>query len=483
MREMKKQKISTYSMKLRLYPSTKQMEIMDKIFHALHVAFNITFHHVFLKNPAVCTEPKDDGAVWPSYKKMASGSWREFLISENPVVKFAPSAALQTNNGLFWTDAKRAWETGMHNIPIDPNNRKRFHFYSSKKPRRSFFVQIDAKHLVPSKDNEKVAWIKIPKVGKIKMRGFNRRLCFGENGQHTYEEALQAGELPDRLSVQISKDSCGDYFVSITFSEGKIKNRSLFLETPVMQYKKPIGIHVGVKDIAVLSTGQKVENKRFKGEKQRVLNVLSRKLSRQWGPANLAYRECNREISQQNQTVSKELQKPLVQPSKRYLHNQQKKLLIERKIARRRDTYYHQQTASIIRQSSMIAVESFRVSDLNKKQKFTYKLTDVAIGDFFTKMRYKAKRYHIPVYCIGIVEPISKLCSVCGKQNSCEKNLSFRKWTCPNCGTRHDPDINTAKNIVCIAITKGGILDKVIRDTGNRRLTEKNKRRRKKIAY
>ena len=69
MREMTKQKISTYSMKMRLYPSEEQKAAIDKIFHALHVAYNITFHQVFLKNPAVCTEPNKDGAVWPSYKK------------------------------------------------------------------------------------------------------------------------------------------------------------------------------------------------------------------------------------------------------------------------------------------------------------------------------------------------------------------------------------------------------------------------------
>ena len=325
MREMAKQKISTYSMKLRIYPSEEQKAAIDKIFHALHVAYNITFHQVFLKNPAVCTQPNKDGAVWPNYKKMATSAWREFLISENPVVGFAPSASLITNNGLFLVDAKRAWETGMHNIPIDPNKRKDFRFYNSQKPRRSFLVQINPKNLIPSQDNEKVAWIKIPKVGKVKARGFNRKLWFGENGQYTYIEALQAGELPVGLSVRISKDTCGDYFVSVTFSEGKNKDRSLFLETPVAECKEPVGVDVGIKDIAILSTGQKVENKHFKREKQRTLSTLNKELSRRWGPANLAYRDYNREIRRANRTASEEQQTPLAQPSKRYLYSQRKR--------------------------------------------------------------------------------------------------------------------------------------------------------------
>ena len=480
MPEMTKQKISTYSMKMRLYPSTEQKEHLDKIFHALHAAFNITFHHVFLKNPAVCTEPNKDGAVWPSYKKMATSAWRKFLISENPIVAFAPSAALITNNGLFLTDAKRAWETGMHNIPIDPNKRKDFRFYNSKKPRRSFLVQIDPKNIAPSQDNEKVAWIKIPKVGQIKARGFNRKLRFGENGQHTYTEALQAGELSTGVSARISKDTCGDYFISLTFSEGK--NRSLYLETPVAEQTVPVGVDVGIKDIAILSTGQKVENKHFKREKQRTLSQLNRELSRRWGPANASYRDYNRAIRHENRTAAEEQQTPLAQPSKRYLRSQQKKALIERRIVRRRDTYYHQQTAAMVHQSSMIAMESLLVSNLLKNHKLAYALADAAMSDFLAKIRYKADRYHVPVCCIGTFEPSSQLCSVCGVQNPRVKGLGVRVWTCPNCGTRHDRDINAARNILQIALTKGGVPDKVTRDKDERKKLAEKKRRKKEVG-
>ena len=483
MREMSKQKISTYSMKMRLYPSTEQKEHLDKIFHALHVAFNITFHHVFLKNPAVCTEPNKDGAVWPSYKKMATSAWRKFLISENPIVAFAPSAALITNNGLFLTDAKRAWETGMHNIPIDPNKRKDFRFYNSKKPRRSFLVQIDPKNIVPSQDNEKVAWIKIPKVGQIKARGFTHKLWFGKDGQYTYAEALQNGELSTAtLTARISKDTCGDYFISITFSDGKNHDRNLYLETPVAEQTVPVGVDVGIKDIAILSTGQKVENKHFKREKQRTLSQLNRELSRRWGPANLAYRDYNRAIRHENRTAAEEQQTPLAQPSKRYLRSQQKKALIERRIARRRDTYYHQQTAAMVHQSSMIAMESLLVSNLLKNHKLAYALADAAMSDFLAKIRYKADRHQVPVTCIGTFEPSSQLCSVCGEQNPRVKSLSIRAWTCPNCGARHDRDINAAKNILKIALTKGGVPDQVNRDKDKEKVSTGKKRPRKEVG-
>lgn len=459
MREMTKQKISTYTMKLRLYPSPEQKTAIDNILRALHIAFNITFHQVFLKNPVICTAPKENGAVWPDWKKIAAKEWRAFLIRENPAVDYAPAASLTTNNGLFLSDSRKAWEKTMGKIPIDPNKRKEFHFYSAAKPRRSFLVQITPKNLIPSHENEKVAWISIPKVGKIKARGFNRKLCFGKDGQYSYADALASNELPKQLTIRVSKDTCDEYFVSITFSEGKEQTRSLYLETPLAEHKEPIGVDVGVKDIAILSTGTKIENKHFKKGKQQTLKRLNRKLSRRWGPANIAYRDYNRDIRQDNRTLPDEMRQPLSSPSKRYQKTQRQKAIIERRISQRRNTYYHQQTAALVQESSMIAMETLLVKNMMRNHKLAYALSDAAMSDFLAKVTYKAERYHIPLSCIGTFEPTSQLCSVCKEKNPRIRNLGIRAWTCPNCGERHDRDINAAKNILHIALTKGSIKD------------------------
>ena len=116
---------------------------------------------------------------------------------------------------------------------------------------------------------------------------------------------------------------------------------------PVRQNPEPIGIDVGIKDIAILSNEDKVENKHFKKQKDKTLRKLNCKLSRRWGPANIAYRDYNRDIRNENRTNAGEHQRELAQPSVRYIKTQQKKAKLERKIARRRNTYYDQKTTQI----------------------------------------------------------------------------------------------------------------------------------------
>lgn len=477
MTQTEKIKIPCYTMKMQIYPSVAQKEKIEKIFHALHIAYNITFHEVFQKNPMVCTKPNENNSVWPDFRKITNAVWLNYLRECNPAVNDAPAAALSTNNGIFLLDAKRAWETGMHNCPVDENLRKDFRFYNPSKPRTSYMVQMSAKNLVPSSDNAKVAFLKIPGIdGKVKARGFNRKVWFGKNGEHTYSQALQNEELAKNLTVRVSKDRCGSFYVSITFSEGKSNDREIYLETSVQNNVEPIGIDVGVKDIAILSSGEKIENKHFKKQKDKSLRKLNRELSRRWGPANITFRDYNSNIRKENRTNTEQIQ-PLAKPSKRYLKAQQKKAIIERKTARRRDTYYNQQTARIVQQSSMIAVETLRVKNMFRNHKLAFALGDVAMSDFLSKLEYKAERRGIEIKSIGTFEASSQLCSVCGEKNPDVKNLNIRYWTCSNCGTHHDRDINAAKNILQIAQTSSTINANAPPENDNK---EKNKTEKKK---
>ena len=63
------------------------------------------------------------------------------------------------------------------------------------------------------------------------------------------------------------------------------------------------------------------------------------------------------------------------------------------------------------------------------------------------KLSYKAEWYGRTLVQVDRFYPSSKLCHKCGWKYS-ELTLSEREWACRNCGTRHDRDVNAAKNIL-----------------------------------
>src|SRR4030042_286523 len=70
---------------------------------------------------------------------------------------------------------------------------------------------------------------------------------------------------------------------------------------------------------------------------------------------------------------------------------------------------------------------------------------------FAKPLSLKAQWFGKTILKIGMFEPSSKNCHVCGYHNS-ELTLKDREWLCPSCNTNHDRDINAAINIKQFAI-------------------------------
>ena len=74
-------------------------------------------------------------------------------------------------------------------------------------------------------------------------------------------------------------------------------------------------------------------------------------------------------------------------------------------------------------------------------------MADLAFGSFVQKLEHTASKYGCEVRKVGRFYPSSKTCSVCGWKNE-SLSLADRSWTCPECGTKHDRDVNAAVNIL-----------------------------------
>nr|WP_288844025.1 RNA-guided endonuclease TnpB family protein [uncultured Megasphaera sp.] len=97
--------------------------------------------------------------------------------------------------------------------------------------------------------------IKIPKIGWIRIKGYR--------------------EISGRiLSITISKTKSNKFFASICVTEFKPKQ---FEKT-----NQNVGIDLGLKEFAILNTGEKINNLRFFKESQEKLATMQRKLSKKF---------------------------------------------------------------------------------------------------------------------------------------------------------------------------------------------------------
>ena len=167
-----------------------------------------------------------------------------------------------------------------------------------------------------------------------------------------------------------------------------------------------IGIDLGLKTLATLSDGNKIEN-----------------------PAHFRCLEEKLAVAQRS-------------------GNKRRVRAIHARIRNARHDHLHKASTRLARENALIVVGNVDSTKLARTP-MAKSVLDAGWSTFRAMLSYKASRHSASL--LEVDESFTTVtCSAClargGPQG--QKGLRMRAWDCPDCGTRHDRDVNAARNIL-----------------------------------
>ena len=286
-------------------------------------------------------------------------------------------------------------------------------FKSKKRSKPSFYQDTDKIVITDShvkleklttskkKNKQKLNWVKLAEVGRIPI---------GKDVKYS--------------NPRVTFDGL-NWWLSIGVEETEVQNDI---------YTEGIGIDLGVKDLAVVSTGQKFKNinrsnKVKKLEKK--LKRLQRKLSKKY-----ELNKIETEGGEYRYRKTKNIKKLefLVLKTLRRLKNI-------------RHDYIHQITTSLVRtKPEYVVMESLNTCGMLKNKKLSKSIQEQLFHEFKRQMEYKCAWNNIKFILADRFYPSSKICSRCGNLKD-NLSLSERTFICDECGYEIDRDLNASINL------------------------------------
>lgn len=197
-----------------------------------------------------------------------------------------------------------------------------------------------------------------------------------------------------------------------------------------------VGIDVGIKHLAVLSTGELVPNPRHLSNAQRRLRGLGRALSRKTGP--------DRRTGQR--------------PSNRWHRASARLSQAHARVANLRRDGLHKLTTRLTREHGTVVVEDLNVTGMLANHRLARHIADAGFAEIRRQLTYKTEWRGGRLLVVDRWYPSSKTCSGCGTVKT-KLALSEREYHCEGCGLVLDRDLNAARNLAALAAeydTAGG---------------------------
>lgn len=277
--------------------------------------------------------------------------------------------------------------------------------FKSKRSRKSFRITTGAFGLDET-DNRHV---KLPRIGRVRTGESTRKLA-----RHLHRGSARI------LSATVSFQR-GRWHVSFTVA------KTAPAPAPATR-GGTVGVDLGVKHLAVLSTGETVDNPKHLDQAQRKLRRAQRRAARRRGP--------DRRTGQV--------------PSNRWRKARAAADRLHTRAANARRDHLHKLTTRLVAEFDTIVIEDLNVSGMVANRRLARAVADAGMGEVRRQLDYKTAWSGRSLVVADRWFPSSKTCNDCGAVKA-KLRLSERTFACEACGVVADRDANAARNLADLA--------------------------------
>lgn len=267
--------------------------------------------------------------------------------------------------------------------------------FKSKKSNNFSYTTNNQKGTIKVEDN----YIKLPKIGKVKIK------------KHR--------EIPENCvikSATIKKYSSGKYYVSVL-----VEYESQILEKMPNSF---LGLDFSMHELYIDNNGCIPEYPKY-------------------------YRKVENQIGKEQRKLSR-----MVKGSNNYVKEKKRIALLHERVKNQREDFLHKASRNLVNNYECICIEDLNMKNMSQVMNFGKSVSDNGWGKFINYLEYKLEERGGKLVKVDKYFASSQICSYCGYKNKELKDMSIRKWECPNCGISHNRDVNAAVNILNKGIQK-----------------------------
>lgn len=279
----------------------------------------------------------------------------------------------------------RSYERALKNS--FPNAKHRKGFPKTRKRANQCSLRFPARGIGNVRQGDTLTHIKLPKIGLLRVRNLD----------------VPVGA---KVNSYCLKHEADGYWLSVQYE--------IAVEPPVNENSNAVGIDAGLSVMASFSNGEQIQALKPLRKARKKLRKAQRSLARKRRGSINRRRQAKR--------VAR----------------------VHAKVRHARRNAQHQLSRRLVDENGLIAIETLSLSGLKRLKHQGFSWSDMGLGELYRQLRYKADWTGVSVYEHPKFARSTGCCPDCKNVGS-KLDLRIRRWTCAQCGVRHDRDIAAAR--------------------------------------